>query len=89
MGELNKYILVKLNDSSSRLSRRSEFERVDKPVLRPLPPHSYRHKEIRVNIDYHTEYRKTRYSVPHNYIGERVEVHGIRTSLRFTSERSS
>ena len=84
VGELNKYIgelLVKLNDSSFQKlpgSRRSEFERVDKPVLRPLPPHSYRHKEIkraRVNIDYHTEYRKTRYSVPHNYIGERVEVH--------------
>ena len=46
--------------------------------MRPLPPHSYSYKEIkgaRVNIDYHTEYRKTRYSVPHNYIAERVEVH--------------
>ena len=84
LGELNKYIgelLVKLNDSSFQKlpgSRRSEFERVDKAALRPLPPHSYSYKEIkgaRVNIDYHTEYRKTRYSVPHNYIAERVEVH--------------
>ena len=84
MGELNKYIgelLVKLNDSAFQKlpgSRRSEFERVDKAALRPLPPHSYRYMEIkgaRVNIDYHIEYRKTRYSVPHNYIGERVEIH--------------
>ena len=83
LGELNKYIgelLVKLNDTPFQKlpgSRRSEFERVDKPVLRPLPPYSYSYKEIKrakVNIDYHTEYKKTRYSVPHNYIGETVEV---------------
>lgn len=72
LGELNDAIFQKLPGT-----RRSEFERVDKPALKPLPAHRYRYVEIkgaRVNIDYHTEYRKTRYSVPHNYIGERVEV---------------
>ena len=84
LGELNRRIaqlLTELNDASFQKlegTRRSEFERTDKPALRPLPPHSYRYMEIKravVNIDYHTEYKKTRYSVPHNCIGERVEIH--------------
>ena len=53
VGELNAYIsklLKQLNDTPFQKlpgSRRSKFERVGKPALRPLPPHSYRHKEIR------------------------------------------
>ena len=48
LGELNAHIsklLKQLNDSAFQKlpgSRRSEFERVDKSALRPLPPHSYR-----------------------------------------------
>ena len=30
---------------------------------------------VKVNIDYHIEYRKHLYSVPHHLIGERVDVH--------------
>ena len=86
-GELNGHIgklLAQLNDTPLQKIegiRRSEFERVDKPALKPLPAHSYRHMEIKrakVGIDYHTEYKKTRYSVPHNCIGETVEVHADR-----------
>ena len=84
VGELNAYIsklLKQLNDTPFQKlpgSRRSEFETVDKPALKPLPPQPYRYMEIkraRVNIDYHVEYKKARYSVPYNHIGETVEVH--------------
>ena len=84
LGQLNKRIgelLEKLNDTAMQkpeCSRREEFERTDKSALRPLPPQPYRYIEIKlakVSIDYHIEYNKTLYSVPHNYIGERVEVH--------------
>ena len=53
VGELNAYIsklLKQLNDTPFQKlpgSRRSEFERVDKPALRPLPLHSYSYKEIK------------------------------------------
>ena len=84
LGELNAHIakrLGELNDTPFQKlpgSRRSGFERVDKPALKPLPLQPYRHMEIKsakVHIDYHLEYKKTLYSVPHNYKRERVEVH--------------
>ena len=63
-------------------SRSSEFERVDKPALRPLPPYPCTYTEIKrgkVNIDYHVEYKKKLYSVPCMYRGERVEVHATQS----------
>lgn len=58
--------------------RREAFERLDRPALRPLPAHPYRYVDIRtvkVNIDYHVLYERHLYSVPHQYVGERLELH--------------
>ena len=84
LGELNQAIRALLDDLNGRPfkqrpgSRRSQFEALDKPALRPLATHPYRYvdiKRVRVNIDYHVEYRQHLYSVPHQYVGERLELH--------------
>jgi hypothetical protein len=61
-------------------SRREAFEQLDKPALRPLPRHPYRFVEIKpvkVNIDYHVQYQGHHYSVPHQYVGETLELHAV------------
>ena len=60
-------------------SRRSVFEAIDRPALRPLPEHRYEFatwRRAKVNIDYHIEVRADRhyYSVPYRLAGEVVEV---------------
>jgi len=60
-------------------SRRSVFEEIDRPALRPLPQIPYEFatwKTQRVNIDYHVEVRADRhfYSVPYQLVREKVEV---------------
>ena len=58
-------------------SRRSQFETLDKPVLRPLPSIRYQYvdiKKVRVGIDYHIEYHRHFYSVPHQLVGKQLEV---------------
>jgi len=57
--------------------RRSAFETLDRPVLRPLPAARWelaRWAKAKVNIDYHVEYDRRLYSVPHALVGERVEL---------------
>jgi transposase len=59
-------------------NRKQAFETLDKPALKPLPQHPYQYVDIRrckVNIDYHIEFDKHHYSVPHQYVGEQVELH--------------
>ena len=49
-------------------SRRSQFEQLDRPALRPLPASPYvfaEWKTARVHIDYHVEVDRHYYSVPH------------------------
>ncbi|MGH8996118.1 MAG: IS21 family transposase [Acidimicrobiales bacterium] len=60
-------------------SRKSIFESIDRPALRPLPALRYDFatwRRAKVNIDYHIEIRADRhyYSVPYRLVGERVEV---------------
>lgn len=58
-------------------SRRSAFNALDKPALRALPKQPWQYRDIRrckVSIDYHVDYKQHHYSVPHQYVGERVEV---------------
>lgn len=60
-------------------SRRSLYEALDRPALRPLPPERYEFatwRRAKVNIDYHIEVRAERhyYSVPHRLAGETVEL---------------
>ncbi len=58
-------------------SRRSQFETLDKPALRPLPEYRYQYvdiKKVRAGVDYHIEYLKHFYSVPHQLAGKQLEV---------------
>ena len=64
--------------------RRSAFESIDRPALRPLPPTRYelsRWKKARVNIDYCVEYDARIYSVPHALVGQRVDIRATTTTL--------
>jgi transposase len=58
-------------------SRRSQFETLDQPALRPLPAERYQYGEwctARVNIDYHVECERHYYSVPYQLVGQAVEL---------------
>jgi len=57
-------------------SRKSVFEELEKPALRPLPPQPYvlsQWKKAKVNIDYHIEVDGHYYSVPYKYAHQAVE----------------
>jgi transposase len=60
-------------------SRRSLFESLDRPALRPLPATRYEFatwRRAKVNIDYHVEVRADRhyYTVPYRLAGETLDV---------------
>ena len=58
-------------------SRRSEFEALDQPVLRPLPTQPFEvaeWKQTTVGLDYHVTVQGHAYSVPHQYAKTRVDV---------------
>jgi transposase len=60
-------------------SRRSVFETVDRPALRPLPPTPYEFatwRKAKLGLDYHIEIRADRhfYSAPYRLVGQVVEV---------------
>ena len=83
LASLNQAIRFLLNDLNRRPfkklpgSRLSQFEQLDKPALRALPAQAYQYAEIRqarVHIDYHVEYDKHYYSVPHHLVKQAVEV---------------
>ena len=83
LASLNQAIRVLLEDLNQRPfkklpgTRRSQFEQLDKPALRALPAQPYRYahiKKARVHIDYHIEYDKHYYSVPHPLVKQEVEV---------------
>jgi transposase len=57
--------------------RRSAFESIDRPAMKPLPQTRYEladWKDATVNIDYHVDYDGRLYSVPHALLGAQVEV---------------
>lgn len=59
-------------------TRQQWFEQLDKPLLTPLPKQPYQYTDIKmakVNIDYHIQYERHLYSVPHHLVGEKVELH--------------
>ena len=84
LASLNQAIRLLLDDLNQRPfkklpgTRLSQFEQLDKPALRALPSHQYQYadiKQARVHIDYHIEYDKHYYSVPHHLVKQAVEVH--------------
>ena len=83
LASLNQAIRLLLDDLNQRPfkklpgTRLSQFEQLDKPALRALPAQPYQYadiKQARVHIDYHIEYDKHYYSVPHHLVKQAVEV---------------
>lgn len=83
LAELNQAISELLEDLNRRPfqklpgSRRSAFESLDKPVLKPLPAQPYDYaewKKAKPGIDYHIEVDRHFYSVPHALVGQVLDV---------------
>ena len=83
LAELNRAIAELLLDLNKRPfkklpgCRRSAFESIDAPVLKPLPASRFvisRCKAAKVNIDYHVQFEGHYYSVPHRLVGAKVEL---------------
>jgi transposase len=83
LGELNEAIgelLGPLNQRPFRKhpgSRRSLFESLEQPALRPLPGERYTYaewKKGRVQIDYHVEVEGHCYSVPYQLVSQQLDV---------------
>ncbi len=84
LAELNTTIgqlLIELNDRPFQKldgSRRSWFDLLDRPALRPLPSTRFEYadfKRARVSrLDYHVEFAHHYYSVPHALVGQEVEL---------------
>ena len=83
LDDLNRAIRDLLTDLNGRPfkklpgCRRSQFEALDAPALRPLPPEPFPFGEWRrrtVPPDYHVEIEGHAYSVPHTMVGKKVDV---------------
>jgi len=83
--ELNRAIATLLVEYNERPfqqlegSRRSLFEKLDQPALKPLPQQAFEYEEwetVRVSLDYHVRVRadKHHYSVPYRLVGEKLDV---------------
>lgn len=90
LASLNQAIRFLLEDLNQRAfkklpgTRLSQFEQLDKPALQALPTQPYQYAEIkfaRVHIDYHIEYDKHYYSVPHHLVKTQVEVQATQTTV--------
>ena len=84
LAELNQCIRALLEELNHKPfkqlpgNRQQAFERLDQPALNPLPATPYHYvdiKSVKVNIDYHVQYQQHHYSVPHQYVGEKLELH--------------
>ena len=83
LSELNQAIRSSLEALNTRplqkmnATRRSLFDSLERPVLRPLPltPFEYANwKKARVGKDYHVEVERCYYSVPYTYAHRTVEL---------------
>lgn len=83
LAELNEAIADLLDRLNSKRfkkidgSRQSLFESIDRPALQPQPSRRYEYatwKMATVNIDYHIEVDRHRYSVPYQLVGQRCEI---------------
>ena len=77
--ELNLRIRELMNEMNLRImkqvgvSRKALFESLDRPALRLLPAYRFEYtetKQAKVGPDYHIEYQKHYYSVPHQLVGQ-------------------
>jgi transposase len=81
--ELNatiKELLLEVNNRPFKKlpgSRTSAFNELDRPALKPLANRPYVYREfhkVRVGVDYHIEFDKHHYSVPHALARQELEV---------------
>ena len=91
LAELNAAIRELLEDLNQRPfqklegSRRSWFELLERPVIRPLPPTAFEYAEFKratvSRLDYHVEFERHYYSVPHALVGQEVELRVTRSTV--------
>lgn len=90
LAELNHAIWERLDEYNRKPfqklegSRRSVFEELDRPALKPLPAQPYEFaewKQATVNIDYHVDADGHYYSVPHALVRQRVDVRLTATTV--------
>ncbi len=91
LDELNQEILQRVaelnNEPFQKLSgcRRSWFETVDAPALKPLPRADFGYEEwdlsVKIPKDYHIAVQKHFYSVPYRLVGELVDVRLTETTI--------
>lgn len=90
LAELNQCIRTLLDELNQKPfkqlsgNRLEAFKQLDKPALKPLPAQPYRYveiKSVKVNIDYHVQHKQHHYSVPHQYVGETLELHASDTLI--------
>ena len=80
-------LLTRLNERPFRKcegSRRSWFENIDRPALRPLPAERFVLEDWKiatVNIDYHVAFDHCLYSVPYHLTREKVDVRATATTV--------
>jgi transposase len=88
--ELNRAIAVRVKELAERPfqkragSRASEFEAIDRPALRPLPPTRYEFAEFivrRVPDNYHVEYKDFYYSAPYTLYKQEVVLRATSTII--------
>lgn len=91
LGELNQCIQALLTEVNQKPfkqlegNRREWFEKIDRPALLPLPRNAYEYthiKRVKVNIDYHVEFDHRLYSVPHELVGETIELQATGKQIR-------
>ena len=94
--ELNKAIRILLDELNNRQmehlgkSHRDLFELYDRPALKPLPVTPYEFaiwKKARISIDYHVEYDKRYYSVPHHLYPGDVDIRANEKTIEIFFER--
>lgn len=105
--ELNEAIAVLLKELNHKPfkkqagTRHSQFEALEKPALKSLPETPYEYadiKTLKVRLDYHIYLQKHYYSVPYQYLSQRVECrisahtveiyhHGIRIASHVRSDQ--
>jgi len=90
LGELNQAIaelLERLNQRPFQKldgCRRSAFESIDRPVMRPLPALRFERgewKKAKANVDYHVDFESRYYSVPCALMRARVQIRATRHTV--------
>jgi transposase len=93
--EISKLLILVNNEPFQKnleYCRKSLFEEIDKPALKPLPPLKFEYvefKKAKINIDYHVECKGHYYSVPHLLVGKTVELKITNNTIEIFHEHKS